>query len=328
MIEPRLESSEFNIFDEISGNCEIFKKVFSLIHNVSSTDIPVLIVGETGTFKQEFAREIHKHSKRKNGRFLTVNCANPDVKSLEIELFGYENNNHYTMRQIGKLEQANGGSILLDEIGKAPSAIQTRLLQVFQEHKIYRVDGYIIVPIDVRIIATTSHNLEADVDKGKFRKDLFYRISVFPIIIPPLRECCEEIDFLANEFLKIMSKKANKNIKGISEDAMVMLRNYDWPENISELIKTIEYLVNVEKTDEIQLKNLPKEILLRQIGINEYAIPFIDPQTQNMLSLCELERLSLINALKVTGYNVHKAAKLLGINRATVYRKLEKYNLP
>jgi len=125
-----------------------------------------------------------------------------------------------------------------------------------------------------------------------------------------------------------MSKKANKNIKGISEDAMVMLRNYDWPENISELIKTIEYLVNVEKTDEIQLKNLPKEILLRQIGINEYAIPFIDPQTQNMLSLCELERLSLINALKVTGYNVHKAAKLLGINRATVYRKLEKYNLP
>ncbi|MGB9598218.1 MAG: sigma 54-interacting transcriptional regulator, partial [Candidatus Poribacteria bacterium] len=267
MIEPKLESNEFDILDIISSNGGPFGKVFSLIHNVSPTDIPVLIVGENGTLKQEFAREIHKHSKRKNGKLLTVNCANPDAKSLEIELFGCENrSNNSTMHRVGKIEQAYGGSIMLQEISEAPIPIQTRLLQVLQDYEIYRVGGHTIVPVDVRIIATTSHNLEIDVNEGKFRKDLFYRISVFPIIIPSLRGQYELIEYLLNVFLKISSKKFNKKIKGISQDAMMLLRNCDWTENISELKNVVEYLVKTEKTDEIQLNTLPKEIILKQIS--------------------------------------------------------------
>lgn len=327
MIEFKDYTTEFDILDIVSGNCGPFEKVFSLIHNVSSTDIPVLIVGENGTFKQEFAEEIHRRSKRKNSKLLTVNCANPDVKSLEIELFGCESEcNNSIMRKIGKIEQAYGGSIILQEIAETPFPIQARLLQVLQEHEIYRVNGHTSIPIDVRIIATTSHNLDFNVNSGRFRKDLFYRITVFPIVIPSLRKQYELIEYLLNEFLKITSKRLNKRIKGISKDAMYLLKNYDWPGNISELKNIVEYLVREEKTDEIQLNTLPREIFFKQI--EECVIPFIDPKTQKVLSLCEIEKVSLINALKVTGHNVHKTAKLLGINRATVYRKLEKYNLP
>ncbi len=326
MIEPKFESTEFDVIDIIFDDCKLFGKVFSLIQNVSPTDIPVLIIGEAGTFKREFAREVHKNSRRKNGKLLFVNCTNLDFKSLEIELFGCENRcSNFVIHKIGKIEQAYGGSIILEEIAETPLPIQTRLLQVLQGSEIYRVNGHTAIPIDVRIIATTSHNLEADVNDGKFRKDLFYRISTFPIIIPSIRGQYKIIEHLLNEFIKILSKKFNKKINGISEDALRLLKNYDWPGNILELKKTAEYLVKTEKTDEIQMSSLPKEILLRQIGEN--TIPFIDSRTQEILSLCEIEKLSLINALKATGYNIHKTAKLLGVNRATIYRKLEKYKL-
>lgn len=313
----------------IPANCRLFGRVCSLIHSVSPTDIPVLIVGEMGTPKTIFAKEIHRNSKRKNGKLLAVDCTNPDVGSLEIELFGHEGNGskHYAMHKIGKIEQANGGSILLNEIGMAPNAIQTRLLQVIQEQEIYRVGGHRSVSIDVRIIATTSDNLEFAIRNGSFRKDLFYRISVFPIIIPPLRGSSEDIEFLANEFLTLISTRDNKKIKGISSDAMNLLKDYDWPGNISELEKSIEQAISVEKTDEIQSASLPKAILLRQNQTAKPDLPFIDPQTRKMLPLYEIERRSLIHALKATGNNIKRTAKILGINRATVYRKLEKYNL-
>jgi DNA-binding NtrC family response regulator len=322
----------FTIFDDcniVPANCGLFRRVCSLVHCVSATDIPVLIVGEIGTPKPIFAKEIHRNSKRRNGKFLTVDCANPDVSSLEIELFGHESNRnkHYAMHEIGKIEQANGSSILLSEIGMAPNSIQTRLLQVIQEQEIYRVGGHRSVPIDVRIIATTSDNLESAIKNGSFRKDLFYRISVFPIIIPSLRNHSEDIEFLANEFLILMSRRANKKVKGISTDAMNRLKDYDWPGNILELEKVIEYSVNEEKSQEIQLENLPQSILHAQNQIDKSDLSFIDPQTRKILPLYEVERRSLIHALRITGNNIKGTAKILGINRATVYRKLEKYNL-
>jgi two-component system response regulator AtoC len=329
MIGFEYNSTNFDDCNIVSANCGLFRRVCSLIQSVSPTDIPVLIVGEMGTPKPIFVKEVHRNSKRRNGRLFTVDCANPDVGSLEIELFGHESNGnkHYAMHKIGKIEQANGSSILLSEIGMTPSAIQTRLLQVIQEQEIYRVGGHGSVPTDVRIIATTSGNLESAIKNGSFRKDLFYRISVFPIIIPSLRDHSEDIEFLANEFLILMSKKANKKIKGISSDAMSLLKDYGWPGNILELEKSIEHAISFEETEEIQSASLPKAILHTQNQIAKPDLPFIDPQTRKILPLYEIERRSIIHALRITGNNIKKTAKILGINRATVYRKLEKYNL-
>ena len=315
-----------NFYDSISMSCELFHKIFSFICCITSTDIPVLIDGETGMWKPSIAQVIHKSSKRKHEDFLIVDCSNPDENALEIELFGHEQEvpYHHTIRKIGKLEQAHGGSILLDEVGMTPSAIQARLLQVIQNQEIYCVGGTNVVSIDVRIIATTSESLESAVKLGRFREDLFYRIAVFPIHVPPLRASRRDIKFLADYFLKAIAKKTDKPIIGISDDAMKLLMDYDWPGNIKEMKEAIEYAVNVEKYSKIQSKSLPKEIHPEQKV--KPALQFGNLEDK-IIPLEEIEKQALIHAMKLTDNNVQIAAKALGINRATVYRKLDKYNL-
>ena len=318
--------SKYNYNDEIPANCELFRCLLPLIHCVANTDMPVLIIGEVGTQKSLIAKVIHDNSRRKYGRLTVVDCKNPNVNALEIELFGQEKNktNYTKMQAIGKLEQANGGSILLDEVGSIPNIIQARLLKVIEDQEIYRVGGANVVPIDVHIIATTSEELEYAIKAGNFREDLFYRIAVFPIFIPPLRTSRNDIKILAYHFLKTTTNRTNKTITSISDDAMKLIMDYDFPGNIRELEEVIKYAAEIEKSDKLQSESLPEYI---RFG---YKVkPTFQPGDleDKIITLEETEKQALIHAMIITGNNVQMMAKALGINRATVYRKLEKYNL-
>lgn len=318
--------SKYNYNDEIPANCELFRCLLPLINCVAPTNMPVLIIGEVGTKKSLIAKVIHNNSRRKNGRLVVVNCKNPNLNDLEIELFGHERNktNYGKVQVIGKLEQANGGSILLDEIGSTPNIIQARLLKVIQDQEIYRVGGTNVVPIDVRIIATTSKELEYAIEAGSFREDLFYRIAIFPIFIHPLRTSRNDIKILAYHFLNITKNRTDKTVTSISDDAVKLIMDYDFPGNIRELEKVIEYATNIEKSNKLQSESLPE-----YIRSGHKVKPTFQPGDLEgkIITLKETEKQALIHAMRITGNNIRMMAKALGINRATVYRKLEKHHL-
>ncbi|MEK7400506.1 MAG: sigma 54-interacting transcriptional regulator [Candidatus Poribacteria bacterium] len=329
LLRLRAELEAEYSYDKIIGNSKNIREVFTLVHQASQSEITVLIQGETGTGKELVARAIHYNSPRKNGPFVPVNCAAIPETLIESELFGHEKGafTGAVSRKIGRFEQASGGTILLDEIGEMHPSLQVKLLRVLQEREIQRVGGIAIIPIDVRIVASTNMDLESAIKAGKFREDLFYRISVFPIVIPPLRERVEDIPMLAEHFLNKFSIKTGKLISVISNEAMDLLINYHWPGNIRELESAIERGVLLENSEVLQYENLPQAILLTinkpKTKINNYE----DKNGDEILPLDEIEKKALSNALKITGNNIQKAAKALGINRATVYRKLEKYKL-
>lgn len=316
-------------FDKIIGNSKKMRDVFALINQASHSDITVLIQGETGTGKEVIAKAVHYNSSRKNGPFVPVNCAAIPETLIESELFGHEKGSFTgaISRKIGRFEQANGGTILLDEIGEMQPSLQVRLLRVLQEREIQRVGGSGSIPVDVRVIASTNANLELAIKSGKFREDLFYRIAAFPIMIPPLRERYDDIPLLAEYFLNQASKRANKSVTVISAEAIELMMNYNWPGNVRELESAVERGVLLETSDVLQATNLPPSILTntKQVKVN---ISKQEKTVENeIIALEEVEKQALINALRITGNNIQQAAKALGINRATVYRKLEKYNL-
>ncbi len=313
--------------DIIPIGCKMCK-LFPLIQSVAPTNKAVLIVGEIGTKKDEIARIIHESSKRKYGRFVSVDLTSLQGDILEIELFGREHGSlfNHAIQKIGKIEQANSGSIYFNEIGEMPLPIQARLLHLIQDKKIHRVGGTSMVPVDVRIIASTSKNLELLVKENKFRADLFYRIDAFRIFVPPLRKCREDIPFLALHILKNVSKKKGKLITNISDKALEILCNYDWPENIDELKSVIENAVTLEETNTLQAISLPLK-LYSDKEESDNSSSKNRCVSKDIVPLDEIEKQALIHALQVTGNNIQQTAKALGINRATVYRKLEKYNL-
>ncbi|MGB9597290.1 MAG: sigma 54-interacting transcriptional regulator, partial [Candidatus Poribacteria bacterium] len=332
LLRLRAELEAEYSFEKIIGSSKKMKEIFTLIHQASQSDITVLIQGETGTGKELIAKAIHYNSKRKNGPFVPVNCAAIPETLIESELFGHEKGafTGAISRKIGRFEQANGGTILLDEIGEMQPSLQVRLLRVLQEREIQRVGGLNSIPIDVRVIASTNSDLESAIKSGKFREDLFYRISTFPIVIPPLRERVDDIPLLAEHFLSKFSAKLGKSITVISSEAMELLMKYNWPGNVRELESAIERGVLLETSSVLQAENLPQSVLAisnrpkTEMGINNQKE---EKAGDVILPLDEIEKRALINALKITGNNIQRAAKALGINRATVYRKLEKYNL-
>ncbi len=249
--------------DNFIFTSQTMKKIIELAKKVADTDTTVLLIGESGTGKEVLARFIHEKSKRARGNFVAVNCAAIPSNLLESEMFGYEKGafSGATKCHRGKFEQANHGTLLLDEISEMPLELQAKLLRVIQEKIIDRVGGTEPISVDVRIICTTNKNIEQEVKKGNFREDLYYRISVFPIKIPPLRERKEEISELAISFLKKFSSKFNKNVEGITDNALELLINYPWPGNIRELQNVIERAVvltedNQITTNEVFLHNL------------------------------------------------------------------------
>ena len=289
----------------------------------AESDITVLIQGESGTGKELVAKSFHFNSLRKKGSFQAVNCAAIPEALIESELFGHEEGafTGATKRRIGIFERASGGTVFLDEIGDMDLALQAKLLRVLQEREIQRVGTTTPIPVDIRLVAATNKDLEAAVKNGRFREDLFYRISVFPIAIPPLRDRREDIPLLAKHFLEKHTKRSGKSISGVSTATLRLLLQYDWPGNVRELENAIERAVLLETDDVLQVKNMPPQLS-----------PIVDSgkggaPPASILPLAEVERQALVNALEASDNNVTEAARALGLGRATMYRKLKKYNL-
>ncbi len=312
-------------FGEIIGKTEKMQHLFTQIRTVAAADITVLIQGETGTGKELVAKSIHDNSQRKAGPFLAINCAAIPAELFESELFGNERGafTGANERRTGYFEQANTGTLFLDEIGNMPLTLQAKLLRALQQRELQRIGGTSTISIDIRILAATNQDLENAIREGYFREDLYYRLAAFPITVPPLRERREDIAILADHFVKKFAAAAEKPIRDISNDALQMLMQQDFPGNVRELENAIESAVLSETTDQLQ----PQSLLLHQTQEGSQSTTSAPMDTTTILPLDEVERRAIVHALKVTGGNMSDAAQQLGISRATLYRKMKKYNL-
>ena len=315
-----------NTFSDIIGQSQIFRNLKEEAKNYAQIDSPVLLYGETGTGKELFAQAIHNYSPRRNKSFVAFNCAALPESLLESELFGYVGGAFTGAKKEGKMglfEQAHEGTIFLDEIGEISQNIQARLLRVLQEHKVRRLGDDKVIPVDVRIIASTNKKLIQLLKENKFRDDLYYRINVLNLEIPPLRERKEDISLLVNFFIKKYGYKFKKIVEGISEEGMQMLGNYDWPGNIRQLENIIERLV-VRTDKNFIMTNLVKEIMKLQYGggmIDNY-------QKQDNINyplsgnLENIEKNIIKEIINEEKGNKAATARRLGISRTTLWRKM------
>ncbi|MBN1782990.1 sigma-54-dependent Fis family transcriptional regulator [bacterium] len=311
-------------FSNIIGQSPVMQDVFRAVEKVTDSDVTVLIQGESGTGKELIARAIHTQSKRRNKPFRPVNCTALPESLLESELFGHEKGAYTgaTTRRVGKFELADGGTIFLDEIGDMSQPIQAKVLRVLQEREFERLGGNSLVKVNIRLISATNKDLWEEVQAGSFREDLYYRISVFPIRLPPLRERKDDIPLLCEYFTKKYSKRENKNIEKIEPEVIRTLSGYHWPGNVRELENTIERAVVITNTPVLKPEDLPSHILT--IGDDDKAAT--DDSLPKWIEKLEIEVLRK-TLLEYEG-NISKAAKKLGIGRATIYRKAKKYRLP
>jgi DNA-binding NtrC family response regulator len=303
-------------FGNIIGKNARMQEIYELIQDIAKTDSTVLIQGESGTGKELIARAIHFNSHRKDKPFIVANCSAYSQNLLESELFGHEKGafTGAIRRRIGRFELANGGTIFLDEIGEISPPTQILLLRVLQDHRFERVGGEETIEVDVRVIAATNKNLIDEMKKGTFREDLYYRLNVIPIFVPPLRERKDDIPLLTYHFLQKFSQERQKDIKNISPEVMDILINHSWPGNIRELENVIEYAVIIAKQDEILPKDLPKYLHKKIL-------------TEEDFSLQDFEKSLILRALEETNWNKYQAAKKLKINRSTLYGKMRRYGL-
>ncbi len=316
-------------FEKIIGKSKPMLEIFEMIKMVADTDSSILVLGESGTGKELIAKAIHYNSSRKHAPFIPVNCGAIPGELLESELFGYDKGaftGAVASRQ-GRFERADSGTIFLDEIAEMALHLQVKLLRVIQEREFERVGGNRTIHVDVRIIAATNRNLEDAVEKKIFREDLYYRLNVIPIVVPPLRDRKEDIPLLVDHFLKLMSKKKKRNIKGVSDEAVEVLTNYPWPGNIRELENIIERVVILKQDDApITPHDLPFNI--RNVKSSR-SLSFEIPKNGIKLThvVEELEKEFIAKALDKTGGVKSKAAELLGINRTTLIEKMKKKGL-
>ncbi|NOZ56775.1 MAG: sigma-54-dependent Fis family transcriptional regulator [Calditrichaeota bacterium] len=322
--ELRTELRSRYRFENIIGQSGAMQEVLRAIERVVDSNVTVLITGESGTGKELVARAIHYNSRRRNKPFVAVNCSALPESLLESELFGHEKGafTGATQRRIGKFEQANGGTIFLDEIGLMTPATQAKILRVLQEREFERVGGNELVRVNVRIISATNRDLEEAMKKGEFREDLYYRISVFPIKLPPLRERKEDIPLLAGHFLKKYSEQEGKKVDSINPEALELMMAYNWPGNVRELENAIERAVVLATTNEITPRELPQAVK----AIGEKKIYESDQTLNSWIE--KLEEQALRQALLECEGNISETARKLGIGRATIYRKAKKYGLP
>ncbi|NOZ60446.1 MAG: sigma-54-dependent Fis family transcriptional regulator [Calditrichaeota bacterium] len=299
------------------------QQIAEQIDQVSGTDSTVLITGESGTGKELVANALHYSSKRKTKKFVKVNCAALAETVIESELFGHEKGAFTSAitRRIGRFELANEGTIFLDEIGEIPLSTQVKLLRVLENHEFERLGGNDTIKVDIRVIAATNRNLEKLVDQGKFREDLFYRLNVINIHLPPLRERKKDIPVLADHFLKKFATEMNKPLQKFSRRALQILESYAWPGNVRELVNTIERSVVFCKGKILTEKDLPYNF-----GSNGKSGK-ISLQLSSY-SLTDAEKILIQKTLQETKGNLKRAAELLKISRGTLYSKLEKLNIP
>ncbi len=322
-------------FDNIIGTSKPMQEVFRLVEKVADTDSTVLITGESGTGKELIAHSIHYASDRKDGPFIPVNCAAIPEELLESELFGHEKGafTHAIKTRIGRFELANKGTIFLDEIGEMSPSLQVKLLRVLQERKFERVGGVKTISVDIRVVAATNQDLETAVKEGRFREDLYYRLNVIPIHVPPLRERRSDIPLLAKYFLEKYCKGKRKGVQGISDEAMDILVRYDWPGNVRELENIIERMVILASGDIITKEDLPLQIVEKAgcspglVAVTGEAMEFPDDGLSLSQAVSELEKTLILKALERTGGVKNRAAKLLKMNRTTLIEKMKKLGL-
>jgi DNA-binding NtrC family response regulator len=309
------------LFDNFIGTSPQILEMRKLAERVAATDSTVLIRGESGTGKELVARAIHNHSLRSGKPFVSINCAALPETLLESELFGHTRGafTGAVKDKEGLIKVADGGTFLLDEVGETSPAIQVKLLRVLEEKEITPLGSTRPVPVDVRLIASTNAELEQDVKSGKFRADLYYRLNVIPIQIPPLRERKEDIKLLVNYFLKRLSEREKAKLKGISEPAMKVLTAYPWAGNVRELENVIEQAYLLCKKDELEPEDLPERVKL------ETSPPLVEAAHQPTPTLEEVEKAYIFWTLEKTGWQKSKAAQILGIDASTLYRKIERY---
>jgi DNA-binding NtrC family response regulator len=309
-------------FDMVVGKSKAMEKVMDIVRRVSPSESTVLITGESGTGKELLAREIHKHSPRLDAPFVVVDCGALVESLFESELFGHVKGSFTGAFETkhGRFEVANGGTIFLDEISNISMNIQAKLLRVIQEREVTRIGSTKPINMDIRIIAATNENLADLVRQGKFREDLFYRLSVVPIHIPPLRDRKQDIPLLVEHFLEKYCRRVKKPIKNISVQVVKALSDYDWPGNIRELENTIERAVVLSPGDEIRLDDL----IYHGIGTKFSLLP---PEDGQYKPLEEIESQYISAVLKAHHNNRSQTAKVLGIDRKTLLSKIKKFNL-
>ncbi len=312
-------------FDEIIGSSGAMKKVYDLISRVAESETGILITGESGTGKELVARALHTRSARKDGPFVAINCAAMPESLLESELFGHTKGAFTDARQsrTGLFVKASKGTLFLDEIGEMPQGMQAKLLRALQERTVRPVGSDAEIPFDTRIFAATNRDLETEVEEKRFREDLFYRINVVRIHIPPLRARGSDILLLAQHYLERFAAQSKHKVVGMTSAAAEKLLAYPWPGNVRELQNCIERAVALARFDQIGNDDLPEKI--RDFKSSRVVVESEDPS--DLLPMEEVERRYILRVLEAVGGNKTMAAQVLGFDRRTLYRKLEGYGI-
>jgi two-component system, NtrC family, nitrogen regulation response regulator NtrX len=312
---------------QIVGESPHLKKVMDAIRRAAPTNATVLIAGESGVGKELVARAIHRNSLRSRERFVQVNCAAIPDDLIESELFGHEKGSFTgaTEKQIGKFEQADKGTIFLDEVGDMSLKTQAKVLRVLQEGEVERLGSARTIKVDVRVIAATNKNLEEEIEKGTFREDLYFRLAVIPVYVPPLRERREDIPLLVRHFAELFARENNFRPKRVTPAAMDLLQRFRWKGNIRELRNTVERLIIMSPTDTIDLADLPETIRVdgSSRGPDNESVKAGTLREHKEAS----ERAFLVQKLRETGWNISKTAELIDTPRSNLYKKLEQYNI-
>jgi two-component system response regulator HydG len=309
-------------FDDMIGESRALRDLQELVERVSASDVPVLVTGESGTGKELVAKALHRRSHRKDAPFLAVNCAALPATLLESELFGHRKGAFTDAREDkeGLFVAARGGTIFLDEVGDMPLEMQAKLLRALQEKKVRAVGGDREVEFDGRVVAATNRDLEEEVEEGRFREDLYYRINVVHLAVPPLRARGRDILLLAQAFVRRAAERSGRKVRGIAQSAAQKLLAYDWPGNVRELENCIERGVALTRFEEITAEDLPDKV--RRYEPHRTDESALDAELPSME---ELERRHILRVLEHCGGNKTRAAKILGFDRRTLYRKAERY---
>ncbi len=325
----KTELEERYQYSQILGKSEKIKKIFKLIDEIADGNSTISILGESGTGKELVARAIHSRSSRKNNPFIYISCGAIEENLLLSELFGHKKGafTGAISDKKGLLEEADGGTFFLDEIGEAPPAFQVKLLRVLQDKEFKRVGDTKNIKVDVRFISATNKNLLELTKKGLFREDLYYRLHVIPVELPPLRERKEDIPILAEGFLKRFSGSNKRNIKGFNPGAMEFLERFDWPGNVRELENVIERAVALESSDMVQIKSLPESVTTFD-GVSELRMPKLSDDGIDLEEYVEkIEKELITMALNRTNGVLNKAASLLNLSFRSFRYRLQKYNI-
>ncbi len=338
------EQARPDAFEDMLGASARMQAVFDFVRKAATTSAPILILGENGTGKEMVARALHRRSRQRTGPFVPINCNAIPENLLESELFGFEKGafTGAAHRRVGKIEQAHGGTVFLDEIGDMPFGIQSKILRLLQEKSIERLGGRDTIPVDVRIIAATNRDLEAALQQGRFREDLYYRLKVVTIVLPPLRERVEDIPLLVDYFLTRYAAELDMSNPGIAKDALGILRSHSWPGNVRELANAIQKALIFNRGAPIQPQDIlqaaaagtgaPSAASLRDTDevLRQWVRETIAtrPDANKFDTVMDHFASILIGeALNVTRGNRSQAARLLGLSRPTLHSKIEKYRL-